>query len=63
MMIELNDDEAHLLYAIVLEKAQELFSFANPSEAGERLCKLAVRIARPSRELKAVNNTYVEVRV
>ena len=63
MTIELNDDDARLLYGVLLEKAQEHFSYANPSEAGERLCKLAVRIASPSRELVAVNNSCVEVRV
>jgi hypothetical protein len=56
MMIELNDDEARLLYAVVLEKAQEHFSYANTSEVAERLCKLAARFARPSRDLEAVNN-------
>jgi hypothetical protein len=49
MMIELDDDEARLLYAVVLEKAQEHFSYANTSELADRLCKLAARFARPSR--------------
>lgn len=49
MMIELDDDEARLLYAVVLEKAQEHFSYANTSELTERLCRLAARFARPSR--------------
>ncbi len=50
MMIELDDDEARLLYAVVLEKAQEHFSYANTSEVADRLCKLAARFARPSRQ-------------
>ncbi|MGB2606783.1 MAG: hypothetical protein ACLP00_20285 [Terracidiphilus sp.] len=61
MMIELDDDEARLLYAVVLEKAQEHFSYANTSEVAERLCKLAARFARPSRHLEAVNNSYIEI--
>jgi hypothetical protein len=56
MMIELDDDEARLLYAVVLEKAQEHFSYTNTSEVAERLCKLAARFARPSRHLETVNN-------
>ena len=43
MMIELDDEEARLLYAVVLEKAQEHFSYANTSELAGRLCKLAAR--------------------
>ena len=61
MMIELDDDEARLLYAVVLEKAQEHFSYANTSEVADRLCKLVARFARPSRHLEAVNNSYIEV--
>ena len=61
MVIELDDDEARLLYAVVLEKAQEHFSYANRSELGDRLSTLASRIARTSRELKAENYNYVEV--
>ena len=61
MMIELDDDEARLLYAVVFEKAQEHFSYANTSEVADRLCRLAARFARPSRSLGAVNNSYVEV--
>jgi hypothetical protein len=49
MMVELDDDEARLLYAVVLEKAQEHFSYANTSEVADRLCKLAARFARPIR--------------
>jgi hypothetical protein len=47
MMIELDDDEARLLYAVVLEKAQEHFSYANTSEVADKLCKLAARFVRP----------------
>ena len=57
MTIELDNDEARLLYAVVLEKAQEHFSYANTSEVADRLCKLAARFARPSLHLGAVNNT------
>jgi len=60
-MIELDDDEARLLYAVVLEKAQEHFSYASTSEVADRLCKLAARFARPTRNLEAVNNSYIEV--
>jgi len=56
MMIELNDDEARLLYAVVLEKAQEHFSYANTSEVAARLCELAAKFAPPSRDSEAVNN-------
>ena len=49
MMVELDDDEARLLYAVVLEKAQEHFSYASTSEVADRLCKLAARFARPVR--------------
>jgi hypothetical protein len=45
MMIELDDDEARLLYAVVLDKAQEHFSYANTSEVADRLSKLAARFA------------------
>jgi len=61
MTIELDDDEAGLLYAVVLEKAQEHFSYSNTSEVADRLCKLAARFARPSRDLEAANNSYIEV--
>jgi len=40
MMIEFDDDEARLLDAVVLEKAQEHLSYANTSEIADRLCKL-----------------------
>ena len=50
MIIEINDVEARLLYAIVLEKAQEHFKYANTSELTERLFQLATDIrARISR--------------
>jgi len=49
MMIELDDDEARLLYPVVLEKAQEHLSYANTSEIADRLRKLAahLRASRP----------------
>jgi hypothetical protein len=50
MMIELDDDEARLLYAVVLEKAQEHLSYANISEIADRLCKLAAHIRAPRPE-------------
>jgi hypothetical protein len=62
MVIKLDDEEARLLYAVVLEKAQEHLSYANTSEVAERLCKLAGRFARPSRYLEAANNSPIEVR-
>ena len=49
MMIEIDDDEARLLYAVVLEKAQEHFSYTNTSALAERLCKLADSFARTYR--------------
>lgn len=61
MMIELDDDEARLLYAVVLEKAQEHFSYANTTEVADRLCKLAARFARPSMHFEAVNDSYSEL--
>jgi hypothetical protein len=61
MTIELDNDEARLLYALVLEKAQEHFSYANASEVAARLCKLAARFARPSQHLEAVHNSYIDV--
>jgi hypothetical protein len=47
MIIELNDDETRLLYNILLEQAQEHFSYAGTSEVAERLCKLATRFGAP----------------
>jgi hypothetical protein len=41
MMIELDDDEARLLYAVVLDKAQEHFIYASTSEVADKLSKLA----------------------
>jgi hypothetical protein len=51
MTIEIDDREARLLYAVVLEKAQEHFRYANTSDLTERLFKLATNIrARISRQ-------------
>ena len=50
MTLEL-DDDARLLYSVVIEKAQEHSSYANTSEVADRLCKLATRFARPSLSL------------
>lgn len=47
MMIELDDDEARLLYAVVLEKAQEHLADASTSEIADRLCKLAAQLRAP----------------
>lgn len=60
MMIELDDNEARLRHAVVLEKAQEHFSYANTSEVADRLCKLAARFTHPSRDSEAVNDSYAE---
>jgi hypothetical protein len=51
MIIELNDDDTRLLYAALLQQAQEHFSYADTSEVAERLCKLATRFKHPVREL------------
>lgn len=51
MIIELKDEEARLLYAVVLEKAQEHFSYANTSALAETLCKLADRFTCESRSV------------
>jgi hypothetical protein len=51
MTIELNDDDTRLLYAALLQQAQEHWSYASKSEVAERLYKLATRFARPVREL------------
>lgn len=61
MIVELDDDETLLLYAVVLETAQELFSYSNTSEVAGRLCRLAARFAPRSLGLEAVNNSYIEV--
>jgi len=50
MIIELNDDDIRLLYAVLLEQAQEHLSYADTSEVAEKLCKLATRFKRPVRE-------------
>jgi hypothetical protein len=47
MMIELNDDDARLLDTVLLQQAQEHFSYASTSEVAEKLCKLATRFKRP----------------
>ena len=47
MIIELNDDETRLLYNVLLEQAQEHYSYASTSEVAERLCELATRFGRP----------------
>jgi hypothetical protein len=51
MIIELNDDETRLLYNILLEQAQEHYSYASTSEVAQRLSKLATRFGRPVRDL------------
>jgi hypothetical protein len=43
MIIELNDDDTRLLYAVLLQQAQEHFRYASTSELAERLYKLATR--------------------
>jgi hypothetical protein len=47
MIIKLNDNEARLLYAVLLQQAQEHLSYANTSEVAERLYRLATRFERP----------------
>ena len=54
MIIELNDDDTRLLYTVLLEQAQEHFSYASTSEVAERLYKLATRFGRPVRELSNI---------
>jgi len=51
MIIELEDEEARLLYAVILEKAQEHLSYANTSAIAQRLCKLADRFTCESRSV------------
>jgi hypothetical protein len=46
-MIELNDDDTRLLYTVLIQQAQEHFSYASTSEVAEKLCKLATRCKRP----------------
>ena len=47
MIIELNDDDTRLLYTVLLQQAQEHFSYASTSEVAEKLCKLATRFRHP----------------
>ena len=47
MIIELNDDDTRLLYAVLLKQVQEHFSYADTSEVAENLYKLATRFERP----------------
>ncbi len=47
MIIELNDDDTRLLYAVLLQQVQEHLSYASTSEVAENLCKLATRLKRP----------------
>ena len=47
MIIELNDDDTRLLYAVLLQQAQEHFSYVSTSEVAEKLCKLATRFKHP----------------
>ena len=51
MIIELNDDDTRLLYSVLLEQAQEHFSYASTSEIADRLYRLATRFERPVAEL------------
>ena len=51
MIIELNDDDTRLLYSVLLEHAQEHFSYASTSEIADRLYRLATRFERPVAEL------------
>ena len=51
MIIELNDDDTRLLYAVLLQQGQEHFSYTNTSEVAEKLYKLATRFKRPSETL------------
>ena len=52
MTVELNDDEARLLYNILFQEAEEHLNYANTSEA-ERLYELATRLERPARHFEA----------
>ncbi len=51
MIIELNDDDTRLLYTVLLQQAQEHWSYADTSAVAERLYKLATKFERPVREL------------
>jgi len=55
MTIELDEDDARLLYAVVIEKAHEHSRYANTSEVADRLYKLARRIHHQSEALLAAN--------
>jgi hypothetical protein len=44
MTIELDDNEARLLCAVVLEKAQEHFIYSDTSAVAKRLCEIGSRI-------------------
>ena len=46
MIIQLDDEESRLLYNVLLEQAQDHWSYANTSELAKRLYKLALRFAR-----------------
>jgi transposase len=63
MIIEINDVEARLLYAIVLEKAREHLKYAKTSELTERLFKLATDILLASRDVQPANNGCKKVTV
>ena len=54
MIIEFNDDETRLLYNVLLEQAQEHFSYASTSEVADKLYNLATRFGRPVRELPSI---------
>jgi hypothetical protein len=47
MIIELNDDDTRLLYTVLLQQAQEHFSYADTSEVAERLYKPGDQIRAP----------------
>jgi len=49
MIIEFNDEETRLLYNILLERAAEHLTYANPSEVADRLYNLATRLERSVR--------------
>ena len=46
MIIQLDDEESRLLYNVLLEQAQQHWSYANTSELAKRLYRLAIRFAR-----------------
>lgn len=61
MTLELDEDDARLLYAVVIEKAQEHSTYANTSEVADRLCKLATRFAQPSLSLAVGKRSRYEL--